>query len=61
MFAVGWVARAVVGVGSGTIERVGVVGVVGGASLAAYLGVAMLLRAEELNSALALLRRRSEG
>jgi putative peptidoglycan lipid II flippase len=61
MFAVGWGARAVVGVGSGTIERVGVVGVVGGASLAAYLGVAMLLRAEELNSALALLRRRGEG
>jgi hypothetical protein len=32
--------------------------VVGGASLLVYLGVALLLRTEELNSALTLLRRR---
>jgi hypothetical protein len=40
------------------LERAVILAVVGGASLATYLGTAFLLRAEELKSAVALLRRR---
>jgi putative peptidoglycan lipid II flippase len=58
MYAVAWGGMALMGVGSGPLERLLVLAVVGGASLAAYLGVALLLRTEELNSALTLLRRR---
>jgi putative peptidoglycan lipid II flippase len=58
MYAVARGGAALMGVGSGTLERLLVLGVVGGASLLVYLGVALLLRTEELNSALTLLRRR---
>ena len=43
---------------SGTIGRILLLGLVGSLSLAAYLGVALLLKVEELRPALALLRQR---
>jgi putative peptidoglycan lipid II flippase len=58
MYAVASGGMALLGMGTDTIERLLIVAVVGGISLAAYLGVAILLRTEELNAALALLRRR---
>jgi putative peptidoglycan lipid II flippase len=58
MYAVASGGRALLGMGTDTIERLLIVAVVGSISLAAYLGVAILLRTEELNAALALLRRR---
>jgi putative peptidoglycan lipid II flippase len=61
MYAVAWSGIALLGVGSGILERAFVIAVVGCASLAAYLGVAFLLKAEELKPAAALLRRRAEG
>jgi putative peptidoglycan lipid II flippase len=59
MYAVAWGGVALLGVGEGTLERALILAVVGGVSLAAYLGVALLLRAEELKPAAALLRRRA--
>jgi putative peptidoglycan lipid II flippase len=59
MYAVAWGGTALLGVGSGLLERLLVIAVVGGASLAAYLGVALLLRTEELSSAVALQRQRT--
>ncbi len=47
------------GVGSGTLQRAGVLTLAGGAALAAYLGTTLLLRAEEIHSAGALLRSRT--
>ena len=58
MYAVAWGGTAVFGTGSGTLGRALILTAVGGASLAVYLGVAYLLRAEELKSAVALLRQR---
>jgi putative peptidoglycan lipid II flippase len=58
MYAVAWGGTALLGVGSGFLERAVILSVVGGASLAVYLGAAFLLGAEELKSAVALLRRR---
>jgi hypothetical protein len=58
MYAVASGGRALLGMGTDTIERLLILAVVGGISLAAYVGVAILLRTEELNAALALLRRR---
>jgi hypothetical protein len=58
MYAVAWGGTAVFGTGSGTLGRALILTTVGGASLAVYLGVAYLLRAEELKSAVALLRQR---
>jgi putative peptidoglycan lipid II flippase len=58
MYAVAWGGTAVFGTGSDALGRALILTAVGGASLAAYLGVAYLLRAEELRSAVALLRRR---
>jgi putative peptidoglycan lipid II flippase len=58
MYATAWGGTALFGVGSGTLERIIILAVVGSASLAAYLGVAFLLKAEELKPAAALLRRR---
>jgi len=58
------VARAgtfFVGVGSDFTERLLILVTLGGASLAVYIGVAFVLRAEELESAFSLLRRRSAG
>jgi putative peptidoglycan lipid II flippase len=59
MYAVASGGMALLGMGTDTIERLLIVAVVGGISLAAYLGVAILLRTEELNAALALLRQRT--
>ncbi|MCA1847856.1 MAG: hypothetical protein LC704_02510, partial [Actinobacteria bacterium] len=59
MYAVGWGGVALLGAGSDIFGRILVIAVVGGASLAAYLGVALLLKAEELKPAAALLRRRA--
>jgi putative peptidoglycan lipid II flippase len=59
MYAVARGGTILLGEGSETIERSIIVIVVGGLSLAAYLGAAYLLRAEELKSAVALLRSRT--
>ena len=58
MYAVAWGGTALLGVGSGFLERAVILSVVGGASLAVYLGAAFLLGAEELKSAVAVRRRR---
>ncbi|MCA1731456.1 MAG: hypothetical protein LC751_19270, partial [Actinobacteria bacterium] len=58
MYAVAWAGTMLLGTGSSFLERAVVLVVVGGASLAAYTGVAFLLGAEELKSVIALLRRR---
>jgi len=58
MYVVAWGGTALLGVGSGSLERAVILAIVGSASLVAYLGVAFLLEAEELKSAVALFRRR---
>ncbi len=58
MYAVAWGGTEILGVGAGALERVLILAVVGGGSLAAYLGVAFLLKTEELKPAVAMLRRR---
>ena len=58
MYAVARGGTALLGAGSGTLEMALIIAAVGGVSLAAYLGVALLLKAEELKPAVALLRRR---
>jgi putative peptidoglycan lipid II flippase len=59
MYAVAWGGVALLGVGSDVFGRILVIAVVGGVSLAAYLGVALLLKADELKPAAGLLRRRA--
>jgi putative peptidoglycan lipid II flippase len=59
MYAVAWGGMAIFGPGSGLPERAAILALVGGASLAVYLGVAFLIEAEELKAAVALLRRRT--
>jgi putative peptidoglycan lipid II flippase len=61
MYAVARGATALAGEGSAALERALIVAFVGGASLAAYIGAAFLLKADELKPALALLRRRRAG
>ncbi len=61
MYAVARGGTALLGVGTGVLEQALVITLVGGASLAAYLGAAFLLKAEELKPAAALLRRRGTG
>lgn len=58
MYAVARVGTLALGTGSDAVGRALILAVVGGVSLAAYLGVAYALKTEELNSALTLLRRR---
>jgi hypothetical protein len=58
MYVVAWVGTALLGTGSDLLERVVILAVVGSASLAAYLGTAYALGAEEMKSVVALLRRR---
>jgi putative peptidoglycan lipid II flippase len=58
MYAVAWAGISVLGTGSELLERIFVLASVGGISLAAYLGAAFLLGAEEMKAAVALLRRR---
>ncbi|MGB3683064.1 MAG: murein biosynthesis integral membrane protein MurJ [Rubrobacteraceae bacterium] len=58
MYAVAWGGVNLLGLGTGTLERALVILVVGSVSVAAYLGVALALRAEELQAAIDLARRR---
>jgi putative peptidoglycan lipid II flippase len=58
MYAVARIGTALLGVGSTFQERLLVLVLVGGASLAVYVAVAFLLGTEELKSVVALLRRR---
>ena len=58
MYAVALAGTSLLVTGSGFAGRLLVILIVGGASLAAYLGVAFVLRTEELKSVSALLRRR---
>jgi putative peptidoglycan lipid II flippase len=59
MYAVARIGVFFTGAGSGLLDRTGILLLVGGISLAVYLGVALLLRTEELGSAVSLLRHRS--
>jgi putative peptidoglycan lipid II flippase len=59
MYAVARGGTALLGTGSDALGRTLILGVVGVASLAAYLAVAYALKTEELKSAVALLRRRA--
>ena len=59
MYAVAVAGTALLGNGTDFTGRLFVIVAVGGASLAAYLGVAFALRTEELKSVAGLLRRRS--
>src|SRR5215212_8388127 len=61
MYVVARMGTLVVGLGSDFTERLLILVTIGGASLAVYIGVAFVLRTEELESAFALLRRRSTG
>jgi putative peptidoglycan lipid II flippase len=61
MYVVARTGSFLLGAGSDLAERLFILATVGGASLAVYMGVAYLLRTEELASAFALLRRRSAG
>ena len=61
MYATAWGGTFLLGVGSDSLERAIILVVVGSASLAVYLGVAFLIEAEEMKSAVALLRRRATG
>ncbi|HET7271308.1 MAG TPA: murein biosynthesis integral membrane protein MurJ [Rubrobacter sp.] len=61
MYATAMTGTALLGVGSDFAGRLLILVTVGGASLAVYLGVAYILRTEELKSVVALLRRRSAG
>jgi len=58
MYVVAWGGIWLLGTGSGLLERAVILAVVGGASLAAYLGAAFLLGAEEMKAVVTLLRRR---
>lgn len=59
MYGVTTVGTSLLGADDGTLRYALTLGVVGAASLAAYLLAALLLRVEELRSAITLLRRRS--
>ncbi|CAN5786471.1 N/A [soil metagenome] len=61
MYAVSRIGTLLLGMGSDFATRLLVLVVVGGVSLAVYLGVAFLLGTEELKSVATLLRRRSAG
>jgi putative peptidoglycan lipid II flippase len=59
MYLVARLGLALLGTGSGALDRALILASVGGTSLAAYLGMALLLRVEELGAAVTLLRGRS--
>jgi putative peptidoglycan lipid II flippase len=61
MYAVATTGTLLVGEGSKFADRLLILVTIGGASLAVYVGVAFVLRTEELESAFTLLRRRSTG
>ena len=58
MYAVALGGTALLGTGSNALDRLVILAVVGGASLAAYLAVAYALKSEELSPAVALFKRR---
>ena len=58
MYAVAWAGASILGTGAGALGRVGIIAAVGGTSLAAYLGTAFLLKAEEITWAATLLKKR---
>lgn len=58
MYGVAVLGLSLTGTGSNILDRALILTLVGGVSVAAYVGVAYLLRAEELRSAVALVRRR---
>ena len=58
MYAVAYAGTILLGTGSGALDRLAILAVVGGTSLAAYLVVAFALKAEELSPAVALFKRR---
>jgi len=58
MYAVARGGLSFTGTGTGPLDQGLIIAAVGGVSLAAYVGVAYVFRAEELKSALVLLRRR---
>jgi putative peptidoglycan lipid II flippase len=60
MYAVARVGTAILGTGSDVLERVVILVVVGGVSLAAYTGAAYLLGTEEFKAVATMLRRRVE-
>lgn len=59
MYAVATAGVALLGEGHGTLQYALTLALVGAASFGAYLLAALLLRVEELRSALAMLRRRT--
>jgi hypothetical protein len=59
MYAVARGGLLLTGAGSGILDRAVILALVGGAALAAYLGVAFVLRTEEVGSSVALLRSRT--
>ena len=61
MYAVTRTGVALLGTGAGAVERAAIIAVVGGAALAAYLGTAFLLKAEEVEWAATLLKKRVAG
>lgn len=61
MYAAARFGTAILGTGSGFVERAGLLVSVGGVSLAVYLGTALLLRTKEMGYVFSLLRRRSVG
>lgn len=61
MYVVAWAGTSLLGTGAGTLERALIIAVVGGASLVVYLGAAFLLKAEEVEWAATLLKKRVQG
>ncbi|WP_047863798.1 murein biosynthesis integral membrane protein MurJ [Rubrobacter aplysinae] len=61
MYAAILLGTSLLGTGSDFVERAGVLVLVGGVSVAVYLGVALFLRAEELEYVVSLIRRRVSG
>jgi putative peptidoglycan lipid II flippase len=61
MYAVARGGISLTGTGSELLDRAAILTLVGGASFATYLGVAALLRTQELSSAITLLGRRKEA
>lgn len=61
MYAVAWAGTVILGTGTDNLERAAILAAVGSTSLAAYLGTAWLLKAEELEWAGSLLKKRVRG
>jgi putative peptidoglycan lipid II flippase len=61
MYAAAQIGISLFGAGSDFVERAGVIFLIGGLSVAVYLGVALLLRTEELGYVISLISRRIAG